>query len=174
MNIQKQSFLYEVLIRGAADGTLAGAHQIRVERVVDGDTGEVLNERMGPATPLDVKDVGAVVGEAFAALATEHDATKNALDVALQQIEQLQAAAGSGSRAAEGRVSDLQFRLALNASGLREAAEAYVEAAGQDVKDWWDRSVTIDRKSSMIEAARVAMGRSAAEMDALFALARSV
>ncbi|MDP2323187.1 MAG: hypothetical protein Q8N51_04065, partial [Gammaproteobacteria bacterium] len=65
MAIEKKSFLYEVLIRGAADGTIAGAHQIHAERLVDADTGAVLAEKTMDAKPLNVADVASLLGESF-------------------------------------------------------------------------------------------------------------
>jgi hypothetical protein len=71
-------------------------------------------------------------------------------------------------------VSDLQFRLALNASGLREQAEAYIATASQDVKDWWDRATRIDRDNPMLAAAVTAIGKTPADRDALFTLAATL
>lgn len=65
MPIEKQRYLYEILVRGTHDGQIAGAHQIHAERVVDTETGEVLADRAGVAEPLEVAEVGSVVGEAF-------------------------------------------------------------------------------------------------------------
>lgn len=71
MNIVRQNYLYELLVRGDADGALAGAHQIFAERVVDADTGEVLSERQAPAQPIDPAHAAHIVGEHFATLASE-------------------------------------------------------------------------------------------------------
>lgn len=71
-------------------------------------------------------------------------------------------------------VSDLQFRLALNASGLRDHAEAYIAGASQDVKDWWDRSTRIERGNSMLVAAVTAIGKTPADCDALFVFAATL
>jgi hypothetical protein len=66
------------------------------------------------------------------------------------------------------RVTDLQFRLALNAKGLRAGVEGYVAAASPDVKDWWDRAVSIERENPMIVAAANALAKSPSDIDALF------
>lgn len=97
MNIVRQNYLYELLVRGGADGVLAGAHQIFAERVLDADTGEVLSERQTPAQPLDPAHAAHIVGEHFATLASE-------LAKARSDIERLggELAAQSPSRAAAG------------------------------------------------------------------------
>jgi hypothetical protein len=81
---------------------------------------------------------------------------------------------GIGPAAVPASVSDLQFRLALNASGLREHAEAYIATASQDVKDWWDRATRINRDNSMLAAAVTAIGKTPADRDALFILAATL
>lgn len=68
-------------------------------------------------------------------------------------------------------VSDLQFRLALNNLGLREAADAYINSANQDVKDWWDRALRFQYTNSMLQAAMVAMGKTTADLERLFRFA---
>jgi len=65
-------------------------------------------------------------------------------------------------------VTNLQFRLALNAAGLREAAEAYIASASQDVKDWWALATVIARDNAMLIAAATAIGKTSADIDALF------
>ena len=71
-------------------------------------------------------------------------------------------------------VTDLQFRLALNQSGLRDAAEAYIASATQDVKDWWDRATHIHSDDAKLNAAVKALGKTAADRDALFTLAATL
>jgi hypothetical protein len=83
-------------------------------------------------------------------------------------------ATGLGPATVPASVSDLQFRLALNASGLRDKAEAYIATASQDVKDWWDRATRIDRDNAMLAAAVTAIGKTPADRDALFTLAATL
>ncbi len=71
-------------------------------------------------------------------------------------------------------VTDLQFRLALNQSGLRDAAESYIASATQDVRDWWDRATHIHSDDAKLNAAVKALGKTAADRDALFTLAASL
>lgn len=68
-------------------------------------------------------------------------------------------------------VTPRQLRLALNAMGLRSAVETYVAAANQDVKDSWEYSTVFERDHPLLVAAGHALGKTDAEIDALFALA---
>lgn len=68
-------------------------------------------------------------------------------------------------------VTPRQIRLALNATGLRASVEAYVAAASQDVKDSWEYSTVFERDHPLLVAAGQGLGKSEAEIDALFALA---
>lgn len=68
-------------------------------------------------------------------------------------------------------VSDLQFRLALSASGLRESAESYVEAASAQTRDFWDRALVVPRHHWFVEEMAQALALGESELDALFASA---
>lgn len=65
MPIEQQSYLNEILVRFRSDGSLAGAHQVFVDTLVDVSSGTVLSERARPATVLDPDQVSAVLGEVF-------------------------------------------------------------------------------------------------------------
>jgi hypothetical protein len=180
MSIQKRTYLYEVLIRGAADGLIAGAHQIHAERVVDTETGTVLAEKVLDAKPLAVADVGALLGEAFvtdsalvaalqaqnAALTSERDALRSDLDAA-------RAGAGSAGPAA-GSVTNLQLRKAINQAGLREAIETHLATAPFDLRDLWDWSDYISVDAPEIIAACAALGITAEQRAAIFASAAAL
>lgn len=68
-------------------------------------------------------------------------------------------------------VDDLQIRLALNASGLREAVELAVLGSDQSTKDWWDRASNFKRLNPMVVALGAALGKTDEELDGLWALA---
>ncbi|MEK9724325.1 MAG: hypothetical protein VW405_12710 [Rhodospirillaceae bacterium] len=68
-------------------------------------------------------------------------------------------------------VTPRQIRLALTQTGLRAAVENYVAAASQDVKDSWEYSTVFERDHPLLVAAGHALGKTDAEIDALFALA---
>ncbi len=71
-------------------------------------------------------------------------------------------------------VTDLQFRLALNALGLREAAEAIVQQGSQGLRDYWERALEIHRRHPFVAEAAKALQKSDTEIDALFALASTM
>lgn len=69
-------------------------------------------------------------------------------------------------------VSAWQIRKALNRMGLRAAVEAAVAACGdQDTIDGWDTARDFLRNDPLVVGMGTALGKSAAEMDALFILA---
>lgn len=72
-------------------------------------------------------------------------------------------------------VSPAQIRIALTRIGLRADVEAYVAASpDQDVKDMWQFATQFERDNLMIIGAAEALGKSSAEIDALFELAKSI
>lgn len=72
-------------------------------------------------------------------------------------------------------VSPAQIRIALTRIGLRADVEAYVAASpDQDVKDMWQFATQFERDNLMIIGAAEALGKSPAEIDALFELAKSI
>ncbi len=71
-------------------------------------------------------------------------------------------------------VSPVQIRRALRRSGLYDAVAGFVAAADSDVKDAWEYATEIDRHNPLINAAAAALGKTDAEIDALFSLAASL
>lgn len=114
--------------------------------------------------------------EALAAKAT----AESALTAAQAQVAALQAQIDAYTPPAvaepvadpEGpSVDDLQIRLALNASGLREAVELAVLGSDQSTKDWWDRASNFKRLNPMVVALGAVLGKTDEELDGLWALA---
>ena len=70
--------------------------------------------------------------------------------------------------------SKWQIRKALNATGLRAGVEAAVAAADQDTRDGWDFADEFRRDHPLIAGVALALGKTEAEIDALFALAVSM
>ena len=68
-------------------------------------------------------------------------------------------------------VTPWQIRKALNQLGLRDAVESYVASASQDAKDAWEFATQFERNHPFIVACGAALGKSDAEIDALFQLA---
>lgn len=64
-----------------------------------------------------------------------------------------------------------QVRLALNATGMRQAIEDYVASQSQDVRDSWEFSTVFEEDHPLIIAGKAALGISDAQMRALFELA---
>lgn len=67
-------------------------------------------------------------------------------------------------------LSPRQFRQALTAAGIRAAVEAAVAAADQDTKDWYGYATSFERGNAVLIAMATAMGKTDADIDALFAL----
>lgn len=67
-----------------------------------------------------------------------------------------------------------QMRKALNATGLRAAIEGAVAAAGQTTKDGWEYATEFNRFDPLVLQFGAALGKTDAELDALFELARTL
>jgi len=78
--MQRQTYLYELLVRGAPGGQIAGAHMIHAERVVQGET--VIGERFGVAQPLDPAQAAPLLGAEFVGLVNQVAAANTARDKA--------------------------------------------------------------------------------------------
>lgn len=74
----------------------------------------------------------------------------------------------------EAVVTPRQIRLALNAIGMRDAVETYVNGADQNTKDTWLYATQFERSHPMIAAAAAATGKTSADLDALFLLASTL
>ena len=72
-------------------------------------------------------------------------------------------------------VSAWQIRKALNRAGLRDAVESAVAASNDlDLKDGWERAPTFWSDQPMTLALGASLGKSAADMYALFQLAETL
>lgn len=67
-------------------------------------------------------------------------------------------------------ISPRQFRQALTAIGLRASVEAAVASADQDTKDWYEYATSFERGNPVLIAMATALGKTDADIDALFAL----
>ncbi len=116
MSIEQQSYLNEVLVRFRRDGSLAGAHQVFVDTLVDTASGAVLSERARPATVLDPDQVSAVLGKSF---------TTSAIQIARleEQVELLKETPVVAPASAQ-IVSDRQFYQGLALRGFCTPEEA--------------------------------------------------
>jgi hypothetical protein len=71
-------------------------------------------------------------------------------------------------------VTPRQIRLALSQMGLRQAVETYVQQQDITVQDSWTYASEFLRDNELIIAAARALNKSDADLDGLFALARSL
>ena len=71
-------------------------------------------------------------------------------------------------------VTPRQIRLALTQLGLRQTVEQAVAAGSQDLKDWWEYALDIERDHPLIEAMAQQLGITGEQVDGLFQLAASL
>ena len=67
-----------------------------------------------------------------------------------------------------------QIRMALTRVGLRAQVESAVAAGDQDLKDWWEQSLSFERGHVRVEAMRVALGQTPQMLDFLWALGETL
>lgn len=180
MPVKQQSYLNEILVRFRSDGSLAGAHQVFVDTLVDMSSGAVLSERARPATLLDPDQVSAVLGEAF---------TTSAIQIS--RLEEEVAGLKESSVAAVASVqvvSDRQFYQGLALRGfctpdealdavrtgvLPEGLRQFVDAI-PDVQDRWAAEMLLSgakefrRDHAFVGQVGVWVGLDAAALDAFW------
>lgn len=69
------------------------------------------------------------------------------------------------------QVSPRQIRQALTAAGLRSSVEAVVAGGDQDMKDWWEFSISIERRHPLVVAMATSLGVTERQLDDLFTAA---
>lgn len=72
------------------------------------------------------------------------------------------------------RVTPRQIRLALTAAGLRTTVEQAVAAGNQDLKDWWEYALDIERNNALIVSMSEQLGMTSEQVDDLFKLAATL
>jgi hypothetical protein len=70
--------------------------------------------------------------------------------------------------------SPRQIRLAMTQQGVRQACEDWVSAQSQNVKDNWEYATVIDENNPLIAACMSALGKTQADVAALFDLAVTI
>lgn len=63
-----------------------------------------------------------------------------------------------------------QLRMALTRAGLRAQVEAAVTAGDQDLKDWWEQSLSFERSHEQVASMVQALGKTSADADAVWRL----
>ena len=71
-------------------------------------------------------------------------------------------------------VTPRQIRLALNSAGLRSTVDSAVSAGSQDIKDWWEYALEIERNHPLINGMAAQLGVSDSQLDDLFRLAATL
>lgn len=71
-------------------------------------------------------------------------------------------------------VTPRQFRLALLDAGLLDACEAMVAGADRAARISWEFAVSVERLSPLIDAFAAQMGKTPAEVDAVFEAASQI
>lgn len=90
MALKLQTYLYEVLLRFDASG-LRGAHQIRVEAIMDGTNQKSLTEL--PAEAIDPETLTSLVGETSAKLIAQVGEQQKEIARLQSALESVEAAA---------------------------------------------------------------------------------
>jgi len=72
-------------------------------------------------------------------------------------------------------VTPWQIRKALNqTAGLRASVEAAVAQGSQEIKDGWEFAIEFSREDPLVEQLGFALGKTSAELDAIFQLAATL
>jgi len=130
-----------------------------------------LVERYAQAEPVETRT------KKMAAVAVDYDGTKTVASRALvnrsaDELSAYDAATEAGRLAMT--CTPRQMRLALLQLGDLDAVEAVVAAAGQDVRIQWEYSTLFERSHPAWDALVGGIGKSPADVDALFALAATL
>lgn len=124
MTIEKQSYLNEVLVRFRRDGTIAGAHQVFNDILVDTQSDDVLSESVGDAAALDPAAVSGVLGNSFTSAVAQIGSLEARVAELAQEREALLAGAAKSTRGAVQVISDRQFYQGLALRNFCTPAEA--------------------------------------------------
>jgi hypothetical protein len=146
--------LYELLIRGKSDGTIAGSHVVYFDE--SGRTGET-----HPIAPEDWPEVAQAVNAALSA----EIASLQAQLAARPESQETPPPASSGG------VTPRQFRLALIAIGISPTAIDSLLADDEAALTEWQYAQEIRRGHPLVESLRVSLGKTAEEVADLFAAA---
>jgi hypothetical protein len=71
-------------------------------------------------------------------------------------------------------ISPKQIRMALNRTGLRTKIENAVSIGDQDLKDWWEFSLSFERSHPQVTAMGIAIGQTDAQLDEIWTLGASL
>lgn len=167
---------YELLLRfNEQTGVLKGAHA----RYVDGSIMPITPATLGDWLPGALTDALAANSELaaqVATLTTERDTAVADLAARTAERDALQAQIDAAAASAAQTVPAHHLRRALTQFGMRAAVETHIASLPADdpMRDDWQYAPYFRRDAVGIEAARVALGLTVEQVDALFAAAASV
>lgn len=75
---------------------------------------------------------------------------------------------------AQSMITPRQIRLALNQLGLRETVEQAVASGSQDLRDWWEYALDIERNNALVIGMAGQLGITEQQLDDLFRLAATL
>ncbi len=167
---------YELLLRfNETTGALKGA----LARYSDGSLMPITPETLGdwlPQTLTDALAANTDLQAQVATLTTERDAAVSDLAARTAERDALQAQIDAAAAAATQTVPAHHLRRALTQFGMRAAVEAHIASLPADdpMRDDWQYAPYFSRSAAGIEAARVALGLSNEQVDALFVAASTI
>lgn len=165
---------YELLLRfNEQTGEFKGA----AARYSDGSLMPITPATLGDWLPdalTEALAANAALQAQVASLTTERDTAVADLFTRTTERDALQAQIDAAAGVAADSVDALALELVLSQQGLLPAVLAYVESQGEQVQVYWRRVRVMRRASPLIEAARVALGLTNEQVDALFAAAAQV
>lgn len=91
--------------------------------------------------------------------------------IALLSLISLGLLSGCATSPVPGTVTPLQMRRALRATGLKATVDAALAASSEEVREEWEYATAILRDNATLEAMGHALGKTDADLDALFVLA---
>lgn len=170
------SVRYELLLRfNEQTGVLKGA----AARYANGSLMPITPETLGDWLPDALTDALAAnqtLTAEVAALTTERDTAAADLVTRTAERDALQAQIDAAATSAAQTVPAHHLRRALTQFGMRAAVEAHIAALPADdpMRDGWQFAPYFSRAAVGIEAARVDLGLTNEQVDALFAAAGNV
>ena len=143
--------------------------------LAQGDPGIPLADVLGEVNSGALAQIEALNAQ-VAALTTERDEAVSALAGVTAERDALQAQIDAAAASAANSVPAHQLRRALRSLGMLPAVNAYMSALPEDdeMRESWEYAPYFRRDALGIEAARVALGLTVEQVDALFIAAGNV
>ena len=141
--------------------------------LAQGDPGIPLADVLGEVNAGALAQIEALNAQ-VAALTTERDEATGALAGVTAERDALRAQIDAAAASAANSVPAHQFYAALEDFGMLPAVEAYIAQADPRTRMFFTKAPAFRRDAAGIEAGRVALGLSVAQVDALFAAAAAV